>query len=68
MEKVLVNPTLSFSMHDFFLPPKVTMATKEVIVGICVSLHETKQSNFIVKLIAKHCILVATIGAGGIFC
>jgi hypothetical protein len=55
-------------MHDFFLPPKVAMATKEVIVGMCVSLHETKQSNFTVKLIAKHCILVATIGAGGIFC
>jgi hypothetical protein len=49
------------------LPAKVAMATKEVIAGMCVSLHETKQFNFNVKLIAKHCLLVATIGVVGIF-
>ncbi len=54
-------------MPNFLLPPKVAMATKEVVVGMCVSLHETKQSNFNVKLATKHCILVGIISAWGIF-
>jgi hypothetical protein len=29
----------------FFLPPKMAMAIKKIVVRMCVSLQETKQSN-----------------------
>jgi hypothetical protein len=61
MEKVLANPILSFSMSNYCLPPKVAMATKEVVVGICASLQETKQSNSNDKLATKHCILTTIV-------
>jgi hypothetical protein len=61
MEKVLVNPTLSFNMFDYFLLPKVAMATKEVVVGMSASLQETKQSNSNDKLATKHCILTTIV-------
>ncbi len=51
MEKVFANPTLFFNMPDYFLPPKVDIATKEVVVGMCLSLQETKQSILMVNLL-----------------
>jgi hypothetical protein len=49
MEKVLANPTLSLAC-PIFLPSKSAYGNKRSSIGMCASLHETKQSNSNVKL------------------
>jgi len=38
MEKVLVNPTLQFSLLTFFIPKILAIATQEFVIGMCVSM------------------------------
>jgi hypothetical protein len=51
-------------MLDSFLPPKIVVATQELVVGVRTSLVETKHANFVAKLVAKHCILTMVISVG----
>jgi hypothetical protein len=60
MEKVLANPTFQSCLPDSFIPKKLAIATKELVVGMCVSLQETKSSKSNVKLVTKHTILTTT--------
>jgi hypothetical protein len=64
MERVLSNTTLATSMPNSFLPPKVVIAMQELVVGMCISLVETKQANSNAKLVVKHCIFRTSISVG----
>ncbi len=63
VEKVLTSNLLQLNMFDSFLPPKIVVATQELVVGVCTSLVETKHANYAIKLAAKHCILTTAINA-----
>lgn len=58
MEKVLGDfDLISSSMPQSFLPPKVALATWEIVLGMCVSLQKTKHTHSNVQLVVKHNIL-----------
>jgi len=64
IERVLSSTTVATNMPNSFLPPKVVITMQELIVGIHISLVETKQANSNAKLVVKHCILTTLISAG----
>lgn len=63
VEIFFASNLLQSDMFDSFLPPKIVVATQELVVGVCTSLVETKHANYVVKFVAKHCILTMTISA-----
>jgi hypothetical protein len=67
IERVLSSTTVATNMPNSFLPPKVVITTQELIVGMHISLVDTKQVNSNVKLVVKHCILTTLISAGPSF-
>jgi hypothetical protein len=63
IDKVLANPTFQSCLADSFIPKKLVIATKELVVEMCVSLQETNSSNSNVKLVTKHTILTVAMNA-----
>jgi hypothetical protein len=64
MGKVLAKNTLTPIMLDGFLLSKVAISTKELVVGMCISLMETKRSTSTAKLATKQCVFIVAMSVG----
>jgi hypothetical protein len=66
--KSLFKHHIGYYYSNFLFASKVVITMEDLIVGMHISLVETKQENFNVKLVAKHYIFTSAITVGASIC